>query len=411
MTLVQQFLVFMAVAGSYLFVSPDAHAQAFQTLYRFPGGADGAVPTAGLIYGDGKLYGVTQAGGATPCRCGLVFSMDPTTGAETKLHALDGDMEGGEPSQLAYANGYLFGTAYDGGTYGFGTLFKVDASTGALTVLYNFPGATGGSFPTFGVTPIGSTLYGTTDGEYFEGGKAVDGTVFKFDLQTQKESSVHVFHTVRDAVMPEGLLQDSGLVYGASLYGGNTLCIGQGGCGIIFKIDPATNKETVLHRFKGAHDGANPTGVIKWQGALYGALQSGGGRDCDGYGCGSVFKMDPNTGSKVNIYNFKAHDDFKHPGYDLVYHDGAVYGTADIDYFGASCGIKSANCGGIFKVNLSTGTETVLYRFTGGADGGEPEGNLLYHDGALYGTTFQGGDLSKCNHIGCGTVFKLTLAR
>lgn len=410
MTLSRRYGLLMVAVLTRICLSSSADAQTFETLHRFQYGADGAAPTSGLIYNGGKLYGATPAGGATPCNCGLIFAMDPTTGTETRLHALNGGADGGEPNELAYANGYLYGTAYDGGTDGFGTLFKVDAETGKFTVLYNFSGATDGSFPSVGVTIFGDTLYGETNGFYYGNGTSVDGTVYKFNLKSQKWSSVHIFGTVRDAIDPEGLIHDGGTIYGSSLYGGNTLCIGEGGCGVIFKIAPATNKETVLHRFKGGRDGAYPSAIIMWQGAIYGTLESNG-KSCGGYGCGAIFKMDPATGAIIALYKLQAHDRLEGPGYGVVYHDGAVYGTADVDHFGGSCGGKGTNCGGIFKVDLSTGTETVLYRFTGGADGGDPEGNLLYHDGALYGTTFQGGDLSKCNHIGCGTVFKLTLAR
>ncbi len=409
MVLTRGHTILAIMAVTQVLAMPLAHGQTFTTLHSFKDDPDGVSPTTGLIEHNGTLYGVTQGGGPTPCHCGLVFSMDPITGTETRLHALNGTVEGGQPNALTYANGYLYGTAFDGGTYGFGTLFKVDVASGKLTVLFNFPGATEGSFPNFGVQAFGGALYGTTDGQYYNNGTAVDGTVFKFDLKTETWSLVHIFSTVRDAVMAEGLIQSGGDLFGASLYGGNNLCAGQAGCGIIFKINPATEKETVLHRFRGGRDGAYPSSVIMWQGALYGTLESSG-RGCSGSGCGGIFKMDPSTGAKTNLYTFKSRHDLIGPGYGVVYHDGAFYGTADIDYWGGSCGGKGTNCGGIFKFDIKTSSETVLYRFTGGADGGLPEGSLLYYDGALYGTTSEGG-MKGCHGNGCGTVFKLTLSR
>ena len=51
---------------------------------------------------------------------------------------------------------------------------------------------------------------------------------------------------------------------------------------------------------------------------------------------------------------------------------------------------------------------TPLYQFSGGTDGGDPEGEVVFGpDGALYGTTSAGGDLNCNPPIGCGTVFKL----
>ena len=55
-------------------------------------------------------------------------------------------------------------------------------------------------------------------------------------------------------------------------------------------------------------------------------------------------------------------------------------------------------------------TETVLYRFSGSSDGGEPNDGLIFDVScALYGTT-QYGSYSGCTVTdgGCGTAFKLT---
>jgi uncharacterized repeat protein (TIGR03803 family) len=56
------------------------------------------------------------------------------------------------------------------------------------------------------------------------------------------------------------------------------------------------------------------------------------------------------------------------------------------------------------------GKETVLYSFTGGADGGVPAAGLIQDEaGNLYGTTLAGGDLNcaPAPGFGCGSVFKL----
>jgi uncharacterized repeat protein (TIGR03803 family) len=65
----------------------------------------------------------------------------------------------------------------------------------------------------------------------------------------------------------------------------------------------------------------------------------------------------------------------------------------------------------IFKVTLA-GKESVLYSFTGGTDGGAPNGSLLMDRQAnIYGTAYLGGDLqctSIPNTAGCGVVFKIS---
>jgi len=62
---------------------------------------------------------------------------------------------------------------------------------------------------------------------------------------------------------------------------------------------------------------------------------------------------------------------------------------------------------GAVSLPATAATETVIYNFQGGSDGGWPfSGVVRGADGALYGTTYTGGDAVNC--AGCGTVFKLS---
>jgi uncharacterized repeat protein (TIGR03803 family) len=72
----------------------------------------------------------------------------------------------------------------------------------------------------------------------------------------------------------------------------------------------------------------------------------------------------------------------------------------------ADCG--DDGCGTVFEVKPN-GTETVLYAFQGGSDGGEPLASVIRDgQGNLYGTTARGGNMTDCGGNGCGVVFKLT---
>jgi uncharacterized repeat protein (TIGR03803 family) len=169
-----------------------------------------------------------------------------------------------------------------------------------------------------------------------------------------------------------------------------------------------TGKETIIYKFKkGSLKNVHPQGVIYHDGLLYGA--TGG----DGYSDhGSIYKLDPVTGVKTQLYSFKGNHDASYPNSLLTYHDGALYGTSGYDG-GASRGSCPGNgdsCGTVFKVDIATGAETVLHRFRNDRDGGMPVGGVIYQDGALYGTARDGGFFrDKCNGEGCGTVFKPTL--
>ena len=65
----------------------------------------------------------------------------------------------------------------------------------------------------------------------------------------------------------------------------------------------------------------------------------------------------------------------------------------------------------VFMLAPAAGAQSkfkTLYSFTGGTDGGYPyAGVIIDQAGNLYGTTYEGGDLS-CYGNGCGTVFELT---
>jgi len=72
-------------------------------------------------------------------------------------------------------------------------------------------------------------------------------------------------------------------------------------------------------------------------------------------------------------------------------------------------GFPGTGCGVVYKLDPK-GKETVLYAFTGGADGGTLDGfsPTLVRDeaGNLYGTMGTGGDLSACGGLGCGLVYR-----
>jgi len=95
-------------------------------------------------------------------------------------------------------------------------------------------------------------------------------------------------------------------------------------------------------------------------------------------------------------------------------------GLTIVDYGATTAYYGTAGFGGTSRVGVvyklvapnatnSGWTESLLYRFSGAGDGGNPFGGLLFAPGGvLYGTTTFGGTLTKCD-VGCGTVFALSL--
>jgi len=150
-------------------------------------GTDGALPYSGVIKVDNKLYGTTFAGGTGNCSgwfgigCGTVYSINLKTGAEKILYFFCSQQkctDGGEPyAALINVNGTLYGTA-GGGAHGGGAVFSIDPKTGAETVVYSFcsqTNCTDGETPNYAsLTEANGTLYGTT----LDGGTYNNGTVF-----------------------------------------------------------------------------------------------------------------------------------------------------------------------------------------------------------------------------------------
>jgi uncharacterized repeat protein (TIGR03803 family) len=180
---------------------------------------------------------------------------------------------------------------------------------------------------------------------------------------------------------------------------------GTSGAGVVFKLDSAGN-ETVLYTFKGMPDGSEPqAGLIQdAAGNFYGTTIFGGKGNCQYRSCGVVFKLDTN-GNETVLYRFTGGADGGNPTAGLVIDSaGNLYGTT---LLGGPPGCQDFVCGVVFKLDPS-GKETVLHTFSGGTGFGPYAGLLMDPAGNLYGTTYFGGNLNDCNGQGCGVVFKIT---
>ncbi len=128
-----------------------------------------------------------------------------------------------------------------------------------------------------------------------------------------------------------------------------------------------------------------------------------------------MFKLTP-SGEETVLYSFTGGADGANVYAPLLRRGRDLYG---VTFFGGD--ITSTNplcagggCGVIFRLDLA-GNETVLHAFTGGADGGYPSGGLIGGaEGALYGVAELGGDYTSspiCAGSGCGVVFELKPCR
>jgi uncharacterized repeat protein (TIGR03803 family) len=285
--------------------------------------------------------------------------------------------------------GNLYGTTWGGGStscgflgYGCGVVYKLDTA-GHEKVLYEFTEGADGGIAIAGVIgdPAGN-LYGTTD----YGGDMSCGCGVVYKLDTARQYTVlYTFTGGADGSIPQGgVIRDSaGNLYGTTYAGGTS------GQGVVFKLDTA-GQETVLYTFTGGADGGGPNAVIRDSaGNLYGTTGGGGTS-----GAGVVFKVDA-AGHETVLYSFTGGADGGSPFAGVIRDSaGCLYGTT----FGGG----TASAGVVFKVDPA-GRETVLYTFTGGADGGNPTAGVIRDPaGNLYGTTNSGG-----TGIFNGVVFKV----
>ena len=202
--------------------------------------------------------------------------------------------------------------------------------------------------------------------------------------QTATEVVLHNFTRATGAHPIVGVIRDSaGNLYGTTTVGGTA------GQGVVYKLDTA-RQYTVLHNFTGGPDGGQPyAGVIRDSaGNLYGTTSSGGTANA-----GVVYKLDT-AGHEMVLYNFTGGTDGSEPLAGVIRDSaGNLYGTTA--YGGTPCPPPvqgdPPGCGVVYRVDTA-GRETVLYSFTGGADGGVPYAGVIRDSaGSLYGTTYAGG--------------------
>jgi uncharacterized repeat protein (TIGR03803 family) len=155
-------------------------------LYNFTGLGDGGGPRAALIMdGAGNLYSTTGAGGTFDY--GTVFKLSPNAGGgydESVLYSFTGGNDGAGPwgGLITDSAGNLFGTTFAGGAYHQGVVFKLSPTAGGgytESVLYSFTGGNDGGNPEAGlIFDSAGNLYGTTA----NGGSSNNGVVFKIHL-------------------------------------------------------------------------------------------------------------------------------------------------------------------------------------------------------------------------------------
>src|ERR1017187_6087543 len=177
--IINLFLLPALIAGLNLIPAGRVTAQTFTTLHSFTGGSDGMAPSPGLILSGNTLYGAAEWGGSSGN--GTVFAVQTNGTGFTTVYSFTGGSDGSLPvAGLILSGNTLYGTAYQGGSGGAGTVFAVHTDGTGFTILHSFTAVSGsgansdGANPWAGLILSGNTLYGTAEA----GGSSGDGTVF-----------------------------------------------------------------------------------------------------------------------------------------------------------------------------------------------------------------------------------------
>ena len=166
----------------------DPASRTMTTLAVLDGDALGGDAAGPLALLGGSLFGTTNQGGSH--YSGTVFKLDLASGQVTTIASFPttygGAAYGARSTGLVAAGSLLYGTATYGGTSNDGIIFSVNPSTGALTILCSFSGGKDGGLPLAPLTYNNGLLYGSTPG-----GRGYASTVFSFDPATGTKTILH----------------------------------------------------------------------------------------------------------------------------------------------------------------------------------------------------------------------------
>ena len=325
---------------------------------------------AGVTQGaDGNLYGITASGGSVNSAgvgtgTGTIFQL--TLGGSlttTYRFTIDGGSQG-SGTLLQGSDGSFYGTTSSGGAAG--TVFHVTPD-GAVANLHNFDG-TEGNAPSLGSRGGDGTLYGTTASG--GPGNSDDGTVFALTVDGTLVT-MDAFTGGNDSDPNPGLvLHPDGMIYGTT--NGAFEATGE-----VYSFSPENGAEQVLHYFQGSPHGQNDGKQPQWGarllqrwGAIFGTTQYGGTR-----GAGTVFAVDPYTGSYDLLHTFTGTGDGVNPTAGLTLGtDGNLYGTTSADIQASTPGN-----GTIFRISPTTGVLTTLHTLYGETTSGGTD-----NDGVIF---------------------------
>lgn len=355
-------------------------------LKNFNVSADGATPRSAPIFAsDGVLYGTTSAGGSA--NKGVVYRMNPDGTNFTVVRSFLGTTSDGSRLDAKLTegpDGFLYGATFGAGSFGRGTVFRLQKDGSGYAILRHFEGPSdgGGLGQRVQIAPDG-TLFSANS--FFGGDMA--GTVFR--MNSDGSSFAALVHLgAPDGALPVSVVEaPNGSLYGLTYNGGGARN------GAIFRVNKDGTAFAVLHRFAASSDGRLPHGQLHLasDGWLYGVTVSGDTTT------GTLFRIHPETGGYVTVHGFGGSSDGYLPYAGVVEaSDGRLYGST-------LAGGTNGGYGTLYGINKDGTGHTLLRSYANGSVEGHTPASPLNEgpDGRLYGTTSGGGSANL------GTLFAL----
>lgn len=361
--------------GTVFKINPNGSGFTVLKSFHTPA-TEGYIPLAGLLVGsDGALYGTTSQGGVRAA--GTVFRLYADGTGYTVLTHLDPVATGARPSAelIQGADGTLYGTAANGGSHGYGTIFKLSTDGTNFTVLKHFDSSTGTNPKGALIQTADGILYGTAR----NGGSSGSGTVFRLHPDGTGFTVLKELISSSTGGLPSAALIQGvdGALYGTAETGGAN------GVGTVFKLQTDGTGFTILRHLSGSSSGSSPVAALvqTTNGALYGTTKRGGSRQD-----GTVFKLNPDGSNFSVVLSFDYRTTGREPFAGLLQGaDGNLYGTTRL---GDDLENPSSSYGTLFRLLLNPPAPIA----DAGVDFSSNEGSLATLDGS--GSSAAAGGLS-----------------
>ena len=306
-------------AGSIIRLEPDGTGLTY--LHHFSA-LDGKNPEGNLIQAtNGDLYGTTQFGGSSDG--GTIFRMKPDGTEFTVLYnfsSLSGQFATGGLTQAS--NGKLYGVTPAGGFYGYGTIYSINTDGSGFSILFHLDDR---APVRSGYSPRGELtqgadgfLYGTA---MYGGGDYNGGALFKIRPDGSGFTKIIEFNGITTGIVPAAgvLVGSDGKIYGMTGGGGVNLK------GTIYSVNSDGTNFTQLFSFDGANNGSSPKGKLMegTDGSLHGMTSLGGSN-----GGGTIFKINKNGTGFHRMFNLDERANYPAFGPLLESTAGNFYGMA-----------------------------------------------------------------------------------